>query len=85
MVIRILSTVLAIFSAAAQTYTAEPVDLELVLAVVGSGSIDEAEFRRQRADYAAAITHPQVLSAISSGPYRRVALTLIEWAAPESN
>ena len=38
----------------------------------------------QRAGYAAAITHPRVLSAIQSGAYRRIALTMIEWAAPES-
>jgi hypothetical protein len=81
---RVLFTVLAICLTAMPTHAAEPVDLELVLAADGSGSIDEAEFRLQRAGYAAAITHPRVLSAIRNGAYRRIALTLIEWAAPES-
>ncbi|MSP67976.1 MAG: DUF1194 domain-containing protein [Alphaproteobacteria bacterium] len=62
----------------------ELVDLELVLAADGSGSIDEDEFRLQRDGYAAAITSPQVLSAIRSGITGRIALALIEWGAPDS-
>lgn len=63
---------------------AEAVDLELVLAADGSGSIDDEEFRLQRQGYAAAITHPDVLSAIRGGYYRKIALALIEWGAPDS-
>lgn len=81
---RFLTTATVLFLAMAPALAAEPVDLELVLAADGSGSIDEAEFRLQRAGYAAAIAHPRVLAAIRSGAYRRIALTLIEWAAPES-
>ena len=51
---------------------AQPVDLLLVLAVDGSGSIDEEEFRFQREGYAAALTHPQVLRAIRSGERRAI-------------
>ena len=40
---------------------AEAADLEPVLACDGSGSIDDAELRPQRAGYAAAITHPRIL------------------------
>ena len=45
----------------------QAVDLELVLAADGSGSIDEEEFRLQRQGFAAAIASPEVLDAIQSG------------------
>jgi hypothetical protein len=35
---------------------------------------------RQRAAYAAAVMSPRVLRAVRSGPYRRIAVTYIEWA-----
>jgi len=63
---------------------AEKVDVELVFAVDGSGSIDEEEFRLQRAGYAAAITHPDILATISSGAHRKVALAFIEWGGEGS-
>jgi uncharacterized protein DUF1194 len=80
------------FIAAAITATAaitpaastEPVDLELVLAADGSGSIDEDEFRFQREGYASAIQSDAVLNAIKSGRHRAIALAFVEWAAPES-
>ena len=62
----------------------ERVDLELVLAADGSGSIDEEEFRLQRQGYAAAVLHPEVLGAIRSGVNGAIAIALLEWGAPES-
>ncbi len=56
------------------------VDLELVLAVDISGSIDEVEARLQREGYVNAIIHPDVLEAIKGGMLRRIAVTYIEWA-----
>lgn len=56
------------------------VDLELVLAVDISGSIDEMEARLQREGYVNAILHPEVLNAIKGGMLRRVAVTYVEWA-----
>ena len=41
-----------------------PVDLELVLAVDISGSIDEAEARLQREGYTRALAHPEIIQAI---------------------
>ena len=64
--------------------TAQAVDVELVLAADGSGSIDMDEFRLQREGYAAAITHPDVLAAIRGGRNGAIALAYIEWGAPES-
>ena len=62
---------------------AERVDLELVLSVDSSGSIDSEEFRLQREGYARALTHPDVIAAIRRGPYRAVAVTFVEWSGPE--
>ncbi len=63
---------------------AQFVDLELVLAADGSGSIDEDEFRFQREGYAAAITSEAVLRSIQAGRHGAMALAFVEWAAPES-
>jgi len=56
------------------------VDLELVLAVDVSGSVDEDEARLQRQGYLRAITHEQVIAAVQSGRLGRVAMTYVEWA-----
>src|SRR5436305_5732911 len=59
---------------------AETVDLLLVLAADVSRSIDDVEFNLQRKGYAAAITDPRVLRAISGGRNHAIALTFIEWS-----
>ncbi len=59
---------------------ATQVDLELILAVDVSGSMDGEEQRFQRAGYLAAIPHPDVVRAIRSGPNQRIAMTYVEWA-----
>jgi len=59
---------------------AKDVDLELVLAVDVSGSIDEDEARLQREGFATAITNPHILRAIRSGPLGRVAVMYVEWS-----
>lgn len=60
-----------------------PVDLELVLAVDISGSIDDDESRLQREGYLSALMHPRVLEAVRSGPFGRIAVTYIEWAGDD--
>ncbi len=62
--------------AAAKAY----VDLELVLAVDVSRSMDHEEQRLQREGYVAAFRDDQVHKAISSGPNGRIAVTYLEWA-----
>jgi hypothetical protein len=57
-----------------------PVDLELVLAVDISGSVDEVEALLQREGYIAALRHPQVIEAIEGGMFGRVAVAYVEWA-----
>ncbi len=56
------------------------VDLELVLAADISGSMDLEEAALQRGGFAGAIRHPQVIEAIQSGPYGRIAVAYVEWA-----
>jgi hypothetical protein len=58
---------------------AERVDLELVFLADASRSIDDGEIRLQRRGYAEAITHPEILAAITSGYDRRIAVTYVEW------
>jgi hypothetical protein len=68
----------------APTARAEDVDLELILAVDVSTSIDENEFALQRNGYAQAFLNPDVIAALRSGPHGRIAVAYIEWAAAES-
>lgn len=60
-----------------------PVDLELVLAVDISGSIDADEARQQREGYLAALIDPAVLQAIQSNFHRRISLAYVEWASAD--
>lgn len=59
---------------------AEPVDMLLVLAADVSRSVTAPKFKLQREGAAAAITHPDVVSAITSGKNRRIAVCFLEWA-----
>ncbi len=60
--------------------TGEEVDLELVLAVDISGSVDAFEGQQQRTGYITAITHPSVINAIKSSYLGKIAVTYVEWA-----
>jgi hypothetical protein len=59
---------------------ATEVDLQLVLAVDVSRSIDEVEAELQRRGYIEALTHDKVMDAVLSGEHRRIALNYLEWA-----
>src|ERR1700674_3428891 len=61
---------------------AEEVDLLLVLAMDVSRSMDQPKFLLQRQGYAAAISDPQVLAAINSGPHQKIAVCFIDWSGP---
>ena len=56
------------------------VDLELVLAVDVSGSIDTSEAGLQRQGYIQALTSPEVIGAATGGPFGRIAVSYLEWA-----
>lgn len=72
-----LSLAFAGYAARAQ----ERVDLLLVLAADVSRSVTAPKFKLQREGAAAAITHPEVLRAITSGTHRRIAVCFVEWAS----
>src|SRR6187551_3287141 len=78
----VAAIVFAVFFGLSPIAAAEdlPVDLELVLAVDISLSMDEDEQRLQRDGYAAAFRHPEIIEAIRSGPHGRIAATYVEWA-----
>src|SRR5437764_3829401 len=60
-----------------------PVDLELVLAVDVSRSIDTDEFDLQRQGYARAITNQSVLNAIQTGAIGAIAVSYVEWSGAD--
>ena len=59
-----------------------PVDLQLVLAVDVSGSVNQTRFELQRDGYVAAFRNPRVLDTISSGPHQAIAVTMVQWTGP---
>src|SRR6476660_5936225 len=62
--------------------TAVPVDIELVLAVDVSYSMDPEEQALQREGYIAGITSREFMQALRSGHHGKVAVTYFEWAGP---
>jgi len=57
------------------------VDLELVLATDNSQSIDRSEALLQRQGVAAAFKHADVVRAIQSGTYGRIAVAYVDWSS----
>jgi hypothetical protein len=60
---------------------AQPVDLELVLAVDSSASVDYTEFNLQLQGLTLAFEDPELGGAIAAGPIGAIAVTLIEWSS----
>ena len=58
------------------------VDLQLVLAVDASGSVDQRRFELQMQGYVAAFRDPRVLQAIQAGPMQAIAVTMVQWTGP---
>jgi Protein of unknown function (DUF1194) len=58
------------------------VDLQLVLAVDVSGSVNQTRFELQRDGYVAAFRNPRVLETIRSGPHQAIAVTMLQWTGP---
>lgn len=61
-----------------------PVDLELILAIDCSYSVDTTEFDLQKIGLAQAFRNPAVLGAIQAGQYKSIAVTVVEWSGPKS-
>jgi hypothetical protein len=58
----------------------QPVDIELVLAVDVSRSVDEVEQEMQFKGYAAAFRDPKLIEGICAGPLGQIAVTLFTWS-----
>lgn len=56
------------------------VDVELMLAVDVSYSMGPKELELQRRGYAEALTSPEIIQAIRTGYYQKVAITYVEWS-----
>lgn len=72
----------------AKQFTYNPdneVDVELVLAVDISQSMDTEEQEIQRAGYVAALTSQEFLDAIEVGPIGKVAVTYMEWGGVDEH
>jgi len=65
--------------------SAIPVDVELVLAVDISYSMDPDEQALQREGYIQALTSREFLTAIREGGHGRIAVTYFEWAGPATH
>ena len=63
-------------------WTQTPVDLQLVLAVDVSGSVNQTRFELQRDGYVAAFRNARVLETIRSGPHQAIAVTMVQWTGP---
>jgi hypothetical protein len=59
---------------------AMPVDVELVIAVDVSNSMDPEEQELQREGYVLGLTSREFLTALRSGAHGKVAITYFEWA-----
>jgi hypothetical protein len=57
-----------------------PVDLELILAIDVSSSVDRIEGLLQREGYVRAFADPRVAQAIRNGQHGRIAVTYFEWS-----
>ncbi len=69
-------------AAGAQRYPqGDYVDLQLVLAVDVSSSMDVTEQRVQRDGYVQAFRNSEVIKAITTGAYGRIAVTYLEWSS----
>jgi hypothetical protein len=55
------------------------VDLQLVLAVDATSSVNDVRFELQKQGYAAAFRNPQVIKAVMSGGQQSIAVTMMQW------
>lgn len=62
----------------------EHVDVELVLAVDVSASIDARQARLQREGYVTALTDQSLIDRIRAGPLGRIAVTYVEWSETQT-
>ncbi|PDT49130.1 MULTISPECIES: DUF1194 domain-containing protein [Sinorhizobium] len=77
---KVLALILGFVCIPIQAAAAEEVDVELLLAVDMSGSMDMEEARVQRSGYVEALKHPDFINAVKGGRLGRIAIGYFEWA-----
>jgi hypothetical protein len=82
LVLMVIAAAMALSVAPPGVLAKQKVDLELILMVDGSGSIDDDEFILQRLGYAKAFRNPRVVAAILNGPRRKISVSYVEWTGP---
>lgn len=60
----------------------ERVDLNLVLAVDASGSVDDERFELQKQGYVKAFLSQRVLAAIKAGNEQAIGVSMVQWTGP---
>ena len=80
--IRLAAVLLLVCSVCTPVFAQTEVDLQLVLAVDASGSVDQRRFALQMQGYVAAFRDPRVLRAIQSGATQAIAATMVQWTGP---
>jgi hypothetical protein len=81
-ILRFASALLLACSICTSALAQTAVDLQLVLAVDASGSVDQRRFELQQRGYVAAFRDPRVLRAIQSGATQAIAVTMVQWTGP---
>src|SRR5919197_3338931 len=79
---RFAAALLLAFSVYTPVCAETAVDLQLVLAVDASGSVDQRRFELQMQGYVAAFRDARVLHAIQSGPTQAIAVSMVQWTGP---
>ena len=69
-------------SAQSSTSGKTAVDVELILAIDASGSVDDDRFELQKRGFAAAFRNQKVLNAIRAGDHRAIAVFMLQWTGP---
>lgn len=72
--------VLSSFSVAPQAQQAPRVDINLVLAIDCSYSVNPQEYALQMAGMASAISDPAIVRAIENGVHGAIAVTVVQWS-----
>src|SRR5215475_14862364 len=80
--IRLVAVLWLACSVCTPVFAQTAVDLQLVLAVDASGSVDQQRFELQMQGYVAAFRDPRVLRAIQSGATQAIAVTMVQWTGP---
>lgn len=77
----LLAVFVCCFGPARAQNTANPtVDLNLVIAIDCSYSVNRYEFDLQVHGTAQALADPEIIEAITSGPHGKVSITIVQWA-----